>query len=339
MSIALDLGHSKMRSLRRQHFRLIGRSCRSEYSVMTDVEPRRLLLDQLHVPYLQIDGELIVPGDDADGVAALFGAPLTQLLPSDVTANWPRTSIEVTGELVKTLLPTAENGQDEICCFTTHGESSQIDERVATAIWDRGYRPLGIGSATAAVLAELGNAALTGVGVTIGSAHSEIALVRHGVEMARTTIPQAGDWLDEQLAAGQKQHLSGDRANELGDLRAARRWKESNSGSILSPSTPHELQLAAAYRELVVEVVAAVRDAYSAEPHVFDAMQPVSIVCVGGTASHPGIREMLQAELQQSPLPFAVDQVQVVRAWEYSVARGCLIRAALEEQTTNRRAA
>ena len=47
MSISLDIGSSHMRSLRRQRYRLIGRSCRSLFTELADRESHREILNRL----------------------------------------------------------------------------------------------------------------------------------------------------------------------------------------------------------------------------------------------------------------------------------------------------
>ncbi|MBT6156802.1 MAG: hypothetical protein HOL01_18840 [Planctomycetaceae bacterium] len=345
MSIALDIGSSHMRSLRRQRFRLIGRSCRSLFTELADRESHREILNRLGVPHLEINGQLIVPGDSADGIAEFFRVPTTQAILNDRAVKSSDVGREVIVELVNALLPTPGHA-NEICCFTaggipgdTDGSRNEVNQLVAQTIRRCGYQPLGIGGATAVALAELGDQALTGVGITIGAAHCETTLMCHGVELARSSVARGGNWIDEQLAERQALHFWDQSGNRHLDFRSARDWKESNVGSILSPTSVEESQLAALYRELVDDVLAAVRDAFTNAPHAFDALQPVGVVCAGGTASRPGFREIMLDELRKNPFPFGISPVQIIGAWEYSVARGCLIRATLEEETISRRAA
>jgi hypothetical protein len=342
MSIALDIGSSHMRSLRRQRDRLIGRSCRSLFTELVDRESHREILNRLTVPHLQVNGQLIVPGDSADGIAEFFRIPTTQVMSGESAVKTSDAARQVIGELIDALLPPPIH-PNEVCCFTAgrltrHGQN-EVSQIVAQLIGKRGYQPLGMGSATAVALAELGEHALTGVGITFGAGRCEAALVCHGVELSRSSVARGGDWIDEQLAKQQALHIWDQAGNRHFDVRSARDWKESNAGSILSPTLAEENQLAALYRELVDDVLAAVRDACTQAPHAFDALEPVGVVCAGGTASRPGFRKIMLDELRRNPLPFETKPVQIVGAWEYSVARGCLIRATLEEDTVSRRAA
>lgn len=336
-----------MRSLRRQRYRLIGRSCHSLFTELADRESNREILNRLDVTHLEINGQLIVPEDSADGIAEFFRIPTTQAISNDQVVKSSDAARQVIVELVDALLPTPGH-PNEVCCFTVGGISgdgdvdgsrNEVNQLVAQTIGRRGYQPLGIGGATAVSLAELGDQALTGVGITFGAAHCETALMCHGVELARSSVERGGNWIDEQLAEQQALHIWDQSGNRHLDVRSARDWKESNVGSILSPTLVEESQLAALYRELVADVLAAVRDAFTNAPHAFDALQPVGVVCAGGTASRHGFREIMFDELRKNPLPFGITPVQIVGAWEYSAARGCLIRATLEEETVSRRAA
>jgi hypothetical protein len=63
----------------------------------------------------------------------------------------------------------------------------------------------------------------------------------------------------------------------------------------------------------------------------------MSVVCCGGTAKIRGFGNMLQQMLADAAFPLRVQKVRMVTDSDYTVARGCLIAAEIEEQAASDR--
>jgi hypothetical protein len=334
-----------MRSLRRRGYRLIARSCRSVYASLSDTSPGRLVLDRLGTPYVVSEGKLVVLGDVVDDVSELFRIPAAPLLPAGRIARDDPPARQITAAVIESLLPPP-NREGEYCCVTTTGVLDNTPEGeneeygfLRRVIRLRGYQPLAISSATALALAELVEESLTGVGMTFGAAGCEAALVHRGVEIARCTVRRGGDWIDEQLARQDAQYIWDSQGHRYLDVRGARRWKESGAASVLEPMSQRERLLSELFRELIHKVLQTAREAFASASLACEVPQPLSAVCSGGTASHPGFRDIVLDVMRTTPLPVDVKEVRVVNDWEYTVARGCLIRAVFEAGATEAKAA
>ena len=78
-----------------------------------------------------------------------------------------------------------------------------------------------------------------------------------------------------------------------------------------------------------------------ASPLALSLPHPVSLILCGGSARVQGFGNLFQRKLADSDFPVRIQKVRIVTDSDYSVARGCLIAAEIEQQAiiNERRAA
>ncbi len=81
MTIALDLGASQFRTLRRIEGRLVARTIDALYPVLADTPAHRRLLDHAGIPFSFSEGNIVLLGEAAAETASLFRVPSRRLLP------------------------------------------------------------------------------------------------------------------------------------------------------------------------------------------------------------------------------------------------------------------
>ena len=193
----------------------------------------------------------------------------------------------------------------------------------------RGYRPVPISPATALVLAELSEAGFSGVGVALGAASCEITVVHRGNQISGGRLARGGRWIDEQFALSNRMYRRDSQGAQVLDVEGARLRKEALS--LNSPADDDSRLVADLYRNLVAELVEVFSETLVSNLQVALLPQPLPIVCGGGPARIEGFGKLFRAEIDRQPLPAAVKGPDLVNDHEYAVARGCLIRAELEE--------
>jgi hypothetical protein len=340
MTIALDPGAFAMRSLRRRGDELVARRCLSIAASIRESDARRRWLDVANVPYLRAEDYLVLPGSAAAQADELFETIPRELLSSGMIPAADPVSRQVVSVLVEGLLPWSEHRQ-EVCCFTQPGgplagvDDSPLERRAtffSRLIHLRGYRPVPLNPATALVLAELGAAGFSGIGVALGAASCEIAVVHRGNQIAQGRLARGGRSIDEQFALRTRAYRRDSHGAQVLDVESARRLKESLS---LSDTADDDSRLVAdLYRNLIAELVEVLSETLVSDLQVALLPQPLPIVCGGGPARIEGFREMVRSEIDRQPLPVAVTGPGFVSDHEYAVARGCLIRAEVEESAT-----
>jgi pilus assembly protein FimV len=346
MSIALDIGAFRMKSLRREGERLVARGSRCAHSVLPDNTASRNALDRAQLQYATCEESLLLFGDSAEDFARLFQSPCLSLLTAGHIPHDDPPARQVLATLVEAALPEPHT-PGEICCLTLpeKRDSAEATDRelefFSRVVKLRGYEPIVLGAGMAAILAELVDCGFTGMGIDFGAATTEVSLAHRGIELARCVIPRGGNWIDAQLAEQNNEYAFDANGNRYLDTESARCWKEDSARSLNNPADEREAYLVELYSQIIAEVLDEAASTFAANPGVCDVPQPVDIVCTGGMASIGGFSNVFERFSQDGRFPVDIGRVRVCAESDYTVARGCLICAELESETrsTTRQAA
>lgn len=340
MTIALDPGAFAFRSLRRDGPALAARRSRAVAASLRDNEARRRWVTIANVPHLYAEEHLVLPGDAALAASELSEAFPRDLLPGGALPESDPVARQVIAVLVDGLLPWSRYPH-EVCCFAqpAYGAGGAdgdmaLDRRrefISRLVRLRGYEPLPINPATALVLAELGESGFTGIGLALGASGCDVAVVHRGIQIAWGRVERGGAWIDEQLAREIGAWRRDGRGEHVPDLEFARRRKERSS---LESFPDDESRLVAElYRILTISLIEVVEETLDLDRRIPLLPQPLPVICGGGLARIPGFSELLQGALGRRRLAAPLAVPQVAGDQEYTIARGCLIRAELEEWT------
>ena len=338
MTIALDPGAFALRSLRRRGRELVARRCRTIAVTVSDNAARRRWLKQLKLPHLVAEEFLILPGDAALEAESLFGVVPRDLLPGGELPKLDPVTRQVIAMLMDGMLPWSSHPQ-EVCCFSQPAcekralhDDPTFDPRMqffSRIIRLRGYHPLALNPATALALAELRSAGFTGVGLALGASGCEIAVVHRGSQMACGRLLRGGAWIDQQLARRQYAVERNSSGPEVLDVEAGRRQKESTS--LLEPADETGRQVVDLYENLIAELIEVLCETLASQAQIALLPQPLPLVCGGGPVRIPGFVDLFQRELLRQQFPVELSGLRLAADPEYSVARGCLIHATLEQ--------
>lgn len=338
MTIALDIGVHRLRSLRCDGGKLVGRGCRTLHAVLPDSPARRQLLDQSAVPYAACEGNLVLLGDAAAEFAALFQTQPLPLLPGGKLPSDDPPARQILASLVELLIPRAQHA-GEICCLLLPGKAGDRERDFFTRLVHlQGYTPRRLDAGLAVVLAELAPKAFTGIGISLGASSCEATLAHRGREVARCTVPHGGNQIDEQLARADRSAAS----RQSLDPHEVGRWKKTCAESIVEPATERGADLRDLYRQLVAELVATMVTTFAPLLAAQAVAPPLHVAVCGGTARAVGFSTLLQQALRAVEWPIPLGQVRIAADSDYTLARGGLIHAELESQQdapTHQRAA
>lgn len=312
MSIGLDLGSTQFRSLRQNGTRLMGRTCRVCTLEVPDTPAHRRLLDRDHVRYADCGGVLQILGDAAVEWSKLMSLDLRRLLVDGQLPHEDALARQILSLMVDAVLPMS-NHPGEICHLTIPGEllpnqPGAEREFFCRLVKLRGYFPQVIGQGHAIVLAELGDAGLSGLGVNLGASSCEFSLNRTGRELARCAIPWGTD--------------------ELLSL-----WSQ-------MPAGPLELSgpIAATITDFLVEMLLEAGQRIEQHDGFRVLAQPVAIALAGGLLAQPqlagALPELFERAWRRAAWPIALQTLKICSDAEYTVARGCLIASVLESEAT-----
>ena len=339
MSIALDLGSSRLKSLRYEGNRLLSRSCRSRYAVIENAESQRMLLNHMNIPHAISGESLIVLGDHAADFSRLFLTPCLSLLPQGKVPQNSPAARQITASLVESLLPEPKT-KSELCCVTfpnvpdeEHQQGSPEMEFFTRLIRLQGYEPLVLKSSMAVVLAELAECSFMGIGINMGSSCCAVSVTHLGNEIVSCSIAQGGDWIDEQFANQSEEYTLDAKGNRYPDLLGVSCWKDSLTDSIVETTTQREKLLCKITRKLVSNVIHQLAGMIERTSAIGELPRSLGMAVCGEIARIPGFDRLFREELQKTPLPIDQSKLSVGNESDFSVARGCLIHAELESQS------
>lgn len=334
MSIALDIGAFQLRSLRRSEDRLIGRRCRAIMAVLPDSPSSIRLLHQARITYAACDEHLIVLGDDAVDLSRTHQASLIQLMPQGKFTPDDPLPRQALATLIEAAVPLPQRRR-EFCSLTLPGASalnnaSPEREFVTRLLRRRGYSPRVISSGLALCLAELVDRGFTGVGVSFGAATCQASLCHRGMEIIRCTVPLGAEGIDERIAR-QIPEYNSDTEDQHHLNREAVRIRRENVQTVLPRGEDEFARLVARlYQEWVDEAIGELAAELNHCRVAQSIPQPIDVVIGGGITRVDGFRALVENSVGKAAFPVAIREIRVAGNPDYSIARGCLIDAALE---------
>ena len=365
MSVALDIGSHRIRSLRIDNGRLVARSRRSAFAVLPDSASHRQLLAQANVEFVTCDGGLLLLGDAAWEHAGLFHVRTRPLLLNGLIPEHDPVARQVLATITDAVLPRASQPGEQ-CSLTIPG-GSDLSGRASRASVDfftrlvalRGYEPLIVPAPSGLILAEHVSHGFTGIGLVFGGSACEAVLAHCGVIVCHTRIDRGGDWIDEQLAETLGLVTWDSNGDRFLDTATSCRLREANAtvGQALSAAAASKLVagmtrvdqqanasefvevLGSSLNDLLHDTVREFAAELSRCRQAADLPQPFAFVCGGGLTQGPSFLSLLQKALAAHRLPVEVQPPRVASGWPHTVTRGLLIAAELESQAAPQRRA
>lgn len=341
MTIALDIGSSQFRTMRRVGERLIARTARAIYSVLADTPAHRRLLDQAGIAYSLSEGDIVLLGDAAADSASLFRVPSRHLLPGGRLPTRDPLARQLLSCLIEAVLPTAEAGS-EICCLTLPsglaleaGASHADIEFYSRIVRLLGYEPKLVPASQSLILAELLDASFTGIGLVFGASGCEAMLAHRGQPLCHAQTDFGGHAIDERRRLRdfiEPAVTSNDAAApaEIVDEITAQRFREAIVPSETAPGASVEHVVAELLCRACEKLIAAFDAELRRAPRAASVPQPVAVICSGGLSQTPGFEAIVADVVSQCELPVDCRVPRVTEASARSILRGLLISAELE---------
>ena len=339
MSVGLDIGASQIRCLRLRGDKLVGRSAKAQFTPLPDAPEYRELLAAGQIPFAVCDEALTIVGDNAAEYSNLFHVRPQSLMPHGRLPTNDPVARQSLAALVDALLGEPDQ-PGEMCGVTLPGgesfrslaTSSEL-EFFSRLIRLRGFYPQVLSAGMAAVLAELSRQCFTGLGLSFGAATSELVVAHRGIELLMCSIPQGGDWLDEQVAKEFGDGLHDDAGEPICDLAKAAARRLSFAGHLGSPENDADRFLASLHRDLLYSLIRSATFEIAGQPHVAKIPQPLPAIVIGGVSRITGFADLLGQAFDLARFPLAIRDVRFATQHDLTVARGCLISAQLESDT------
>lgn len=348
MICAIDFGSCRIRSVFRNPQtpeRLTMFSERSEYALLTNTEQHRLTLKALAVPYAECDQALVVFGNQAASAQWLSRVPRTALLAGGLIPSDDAPARQMLGLLTESMLPVSSSAHN-LCVMTVPGLRDGSDQAkkneafLHRLVQMRGYQPLAVNSAEAALLATCSDAAFTGISLVMGAETTTICIARLGMLIASETIAIGGNWIDTELAKNFRVQMFDETGTAYLDIESIRQWKIESRVNLMNPLGNREQMLLRLYTIVVDRVSRTVTQLLNS-PHVRHPLgkQRLSVMIAGGAVMVDGIVNLLTEQFIQHDIADRILSVRVASDPETAVVRGALMIGELESRALKSEAA
>lgn len=340
MSSSLYIGSTCLRSLQNDSFhKLTRRSIETAYTVMEDRKENRVILKKIGIPFLCSEGTLIIPGENAGSIARFANLPLLSLFSDgELSLNDP-VHRQLLSTLIQSVLPKAKNS-GEYCTVITPGTdpASSLNKLVAQLIALQGFTPLATTITLAAGLAAFpASTHFSGYVVYLGHSHSEIGLIHQSRVVARHTTPYGSEWMDEQLANACKFFTTNSEGESVPDTAKARA-RRLNPEINLSPYLSNHSLIVNWYESLFDSLLDNFTNQMDTMQNYVETLETLPVIYMGELSRIDGFKELLAQNLTNRKIPFDAQLVTLIQDENFSIARGALVVAAMEEETISRAA-
>jgi len=324
----LDVGTANLLSaVQRKSGDVVVRRERNMFlEIPSDLRRNRSMLTQLNVPYVSYRDRLFVLGDSSFSLANMFGREVRRPMQDGFLSPAERDAIPMLRFIVERLLGP-RSADNEPCYFSVPAPSIDRDNDtiyhqgvVEGLLKKLGYKPQSINEGHAVVYAELAEADFTGIGISCGGGMFNVCVAYKTIPAVTFSVSRGGDWIDNHVA--KVMGIPRTRATDL---------KETPGVNLKEPRNREEEAVVLYYRNLIEYVLRNLAERFRLAHDVPSFTHPVEIVVAGGTSLVGGFVEVFAEELKQVEFPLKVSGIRRAEDPLTSVARGCLIAAALDQ--------
>ena len=341
MICAIDFGSCWIRSVFRKPEtpdRLAMYSEKSEYALLTNSQDLRRTLDDQQIPYADCEGALVVVGNSAAKAQWLSRVPCTPLLIDGIVPTDDAPARQMLSVLTDAMLPPL-SGRRNLCAITVPGlrdgsePAVKNEEFLCRLVRMRGYQPVVVDHAEAALLATCSDASFTGISIVMGAETTTICVARFGMPVATETVAFGSNWIDTEVARHFRIQTWDDEGTCYLDLESVRQWKHAGNVHLRNALGDRERMMARLYTVALDRISATVAQMLTSTP-VRNALQRqrLSVMLSGGAVMIEGFASLLTERFIEHEIAERILSVRVSSDPATAVIRGALIFAELESR-------
>ncbi len=283
------------------------------------------MLTKLKVPYVVHNGKLVVIGEAAFELANVFGKETRRPMADGLISPAESDALPMMKLIISKILgePRAPN---EPCYFCIPAPSIDVDNNVVyhqglfeSMVNKMGYRAKAINEAHAVVFSELAEQEFTGIGLSFGGGMVNACVAYKSIPCLQFSVARGGDWIDKNVAT------------VLGIKKSKATFIKERGVDIRDPKNREEEAVAIYYRNLISYVLQNIKQRFERGQNMPSFGSPVDIACVGGTSMVGGFIEVFRDEFAKIDFPIPVGRIFRGEEALTSVAKGCLVAAAIGE--------
>ncbi len=293
--------------------------------INSDVYSKRMLT-KLKVPYVIHNSKMIVLGDAAFELSNIFGRETRRPMKDGLISPSETDALPMIKLIIEKVLGPCQ-APGEPCFFSVPAASIDKDNNVIYhqglfegILRKIGYTPKAMNEGHAVVFAELAEQNFTGIGISCGGGMFNICVSYKTIPALSFSISRGGDWIDQNVAT------------VLGIPSSRATYLKERGVDLTNPTCREDEAIVIYYRNLINYTLQNIKAKFEIAHDMPEFRDPVDIVCSGGTSMIKGFEKVFSQELQGIKFPLKVSRVRRASEPLTSVAKGCLIAAAISEQ-------
>jgi hypothetical protein len=319
--IGLDIGTSRLVLARRQGDSYEFDSQLNAFVTIPHSKMTESALRKEGIPYATEAGEIIVTGNESARFADLLQMetrrPMTRGVLNPHEAEGPSRLRQLIQSLlvrdrdasrIYFTVPAPPLGAEET--LTYH------EATLKQLFGQLGYRSTAINEGLAVIYSELESTNYSGIGVSFGGGLVNVCLAYLSVPVLSFSIPKGGDYIDASAAS-----ITGELATRV------RLAKEDGFYFNGAPKDKLQQVLGVYYDEMVREVCASLKEAFSNARNIPRLGRAIPIVLAGGSALPRGFRERFETALGGVEFPVKLSEVRLAASPLHASAKGALVAA------------
>lgn len=292
--------------------------------ITSDVHSKRMLT-QLNVPYVLHNNKLVILGDAAFELSNIFGREMRRPMKDGLISPSEVDALPMIRLIIEKVLGEPQD-EGEPVYFSVPAPSVDRQNNIIYhqglfegMLRKLGYVPNAMNEGHAVVLAELQEQDFTGIGISCGGGMVNVCVCYKTIPAISFSISRAGDWIDQNVG------------NVLGISATKATFLKEQGVDLASPRNREDEAIVIYYRNLINYILENIRMKFETSSDIPEFRNPVEIVCSGGTSKIEGFETVFSEELEKVQFPLKVSIVRRASDPLQSVAKGCLIAAAMSQ--------
>lgn len=289
-----------------------------------DVYSKRMLT-KLQVPYVVHNDRMVVLGDSAFELSNIFSRETRRPMKDGLISPSEVDALGIIRLIIDKILG-APRGEGEKVYFSVPAASIDRPNNVIYhqglfegLVRKMGYVPHAMNEAHAVVFSELAEQNFTGIGISCGGGMFNVCVAYKTIPALTFSICRGGDWIDQNVA------------NVLGIPSSKATSIKERGVDLMNPQNREEEAVVIYYRNLINYTLINIKNKFEVAQDMPEFPEPIEIVFSGGTSMIGGFAELCDEELKKINFPIPVSRIRRAKDPLSSVARGCLIAAAIGE--------
>lgn len=324
--VGLDIGTGNIVGARKTGSKVSFNRIRDAF---VDLPPeKKRFLKISNTSYVELNGRLLVLGDEALNVANLFNEEVKRPMSCGILSSGELDAQQVIALLIKEALgePRVEK---EKCAFSIPAPAIDVNGSDVTyhktilskIVSELGYTPIASNEAQAIVLSECMNDQFSGLGISYGAGMTNVSLCYSAMSALEFSLGRGGDWIDNHSARAV--------SKTAGKITALK-----ESGVDISNPKDRDTEAIALYvRTLIDYTITNIINYFHKVKNELMVPKPIPIVVGGGTSLAGGFMDIFKAqfEIHRSKFPIPISEIRHAENPLYAVSTGLILASQMDD--------